>query len=191
MKSAALRLVKDEDLEPVEVPVVRQDKEPDLDSKFDFSSAYMQYELGIRTLWVEVIRRAAFDWVLYKNSRKMPKRQLAQDAFFWLFVEGPSSPSWNERIESDGSNITSFIGICEALGLDPDTLRSGICRLTATKIKTLGRLPMRRIRRDSSTEPGHDDLEMRMECAARAVSFIQEVRFGGELSDSDELDVSW
>ncbi len=180
--SAALRLVE---ATPVTGSLKADD---DRDDSFDFAN-FPHYLLGVRTLWIEVIRRAAFDWVLYKNSQKMARRQLAQGAFVWLFVEDRDHPNWHERVAEDGCALSSFVGICEALEFDPEALRDGIRRLTPTKIKTLGKLPMRRAKSDATAEPGHDDLEFRMACATGAAQFIQEMRLGGEVfGDGQELD---
>ena len=168
---------------------VEDEESVDQDDDFDFEY-FQHYILGVRTLWIEVIRRAAFDWVLYKNSQRMPKRLLAQDAYTWLFVENQEHPNWAIRKKTDGCTLSSFLGICAALGLDPDAIRTGIIRLTTTKIKTLGKLPMRRSKGGSVAESGHDDLEFRMECAADAARFIQEIKTVGTLFD-DGKDLDW
>jgi hypothetical protein len=183
--STALKLVD----EPIEEKGVEVAEPADRDAEFDFDY-FQYYVLGVRTLWIEVIRRAAFDWVLYKNSQRMPKRLLAQDAYNWLFVEDQDHPNWAVRVKTDGCTLSSFIGICEALGLDPDTIRLGILHLTSTKIKTLGKLPMRRSKGGSTAEHGHDDLEFRMSCAADAAKFIQEIKSVGTLFD-DGKDLDW
>ena len=152
-------------------------------SYFDFA----QYLVGVRALWVDVIRRAAFDWILYRNSRRLPKRQLAQDAYVWLFVEGPDHPDWCARAYYDGTVISSFVGICDALGMDPDSIRRGIRKLTPERIKTIGRVPIRRSRYEKSAD-ATDGMELRSFCPLRPDDFLQEVRFGAELIEDDGLD---
>jgi len=159
------------------------------DGTFD-ESYFQRYLLGVRTLWIEVIRRAAFDWVLYRNSNRMSKRKLAQDAFIWLFVEDSNHPNWQLRIENDGCPITSFIGICDALDLDPEMIREGIRRLTPTRIKALGKLPMRRPKPNTNSDFCNDDLESRVSCAVEAARFLQEIRLPDSSLD-DEQDIEW
>ena len=106
--NAALKLVEEE---PVRKRRNKPAPEQDHDAGFDFAH-FPHYLVGIRTLWVEVIRRAAFDWVLYKNSRKMTRRQLAQDAYIWLFVEDPRHHNWRHRMHCDGTAISAFLCIC-------------------------------------------------------------------------------
>lgn len=96
--------------------------------------------MGCRALLLEIVRRAAYDWVLYRTSRRMQHRKIAQDAFTWLFVEGPGHPDWEERCEKDVKNV-SFIGICESLDLEPHTVRARIQSLTARDIQSTGRPP--------------------------------------------------
>ena len=91
---------------------------------------------GCRILLVEIIRRAAFDWVTYRSSTRLNKLALAEDAFTWLFVEAPGHPHWQER---EGLFLYSFLGICEVLDLDPEYLRSCIKKLTHQHIQRVGR----------------------------------------------------
>lgn len=148
-----------------------------------------RYIVGVRALWIEMVRRAAFDWVLYRNSRKLTKRCLAADAFIWLFIETPGDARWQARIDNDGSPISSFCGICDALGLNPTTLRRGICCLTPAMIRSLGKLPLRNVRYDASAEAGHDDIENRMSCTIRIDKVLGEVQLGGTaLGDADGLE---
>lgn len=113
---------------------------------------------GCRVLLVEIIRRAAFDWVTYRDSTRLNKKSIAHDAYIWLFVEGPGHPDWKER---DGLYIFSFLGICEVLGLEPDYMRGCIRKLTFQHIQNIGRpktqrrLPRESVGQDAS---GHDYL---------------------------------
>jgi len=95
---------------------------------------------GAQTLLLEIIRRAAQDWVLYRDSKRADQRELADEAFVWLFVEDEDHPHWQLRIEND-TQFTSFLSICDSLNLDPDWVRSHVRRLTPEKIKSLGRRP--------------------------------------------------
>lgn len=96
-----------------------------------------------RALLLEVIRRAAHDWVLYRNTRK-PERAYAADAYVWLFEEGPADegkpahPAWEER-QRRGEPLLAFLTICELLDLDPGVVRTRIRKMTARDILTAGR----------------------------------------------------
>jgi hypothetical protein len=91
-------------------------------------------------LLIEIMRRAAHDWVLYRTSTRLPQRQIAEEAYNWLFVEGPGTPEWAERAKNK-RELTSFLGICDVLSLDPDTVRSYIRGLTVQEILSAGRPP--------------------------------------------------
>jgi len=101
---------------------------------------------GCKTLLLEVIRRAAHDWVLYRTSRRMLQKKLAEDAFTWLFVEKPGHPNWIER-ERQGKHLSSFLSICSELDLDADNVRTYIRRLTLKNVLSVGR-PAESRRRD-------------------------------------------
>lgn len=101
---------------------------------------------GCKTLLLEIVKRAAFDWVLYRNSRRMVQRVLADSAYRWLFTEDEGTSDWNERLR-DGKYITSFVAICEGLDLDPDRVRSYIKRLDRKNVMSVGR-PAEYRRRD-------------------------------------------
>lgn len=101
---------------------------------------------NVRTLLTDVMRRAAHDWVLYRTSRRTDQRELAHDAYIWLFVEGPGHPNWELRQREDKA-FTSFISICEVIGVDPDYARQRIRRLTTRDVKMAGRPAERRHRK--------------------------------------------
>lgn len=128
------------DPEPVTLPsspqaIVRRDEE-----------LVLQEINGCKTLLLEIVRRAAYDWVLYRTSRRMVHRTLADQAHEWLFAEVPGHASWSER-GREGKHITSFVAICESLDLDPDTVRRHIRRLTPKNVMSIGR-PAEYRRRD-------------------------------------------
>jgi len=112
---------------------------------------------GCKTLLLEVVRRAAYDWVLYRTSRRMIQRKLAEDAYTWLFVEEPGHTNWIERAKQ-GKHITSFLAICSELDLDADTVRSYVRRLTVKNVMSVGR-PAEYRRRESSP-PSLDEESM-------------------------------
>jgi len=98
----------------------------------------MQEINGCKALLLEVVRRAAYDWVLYRTSRRLQHKKLAEDAFYWLFIEEPGHSRWTERSMSQKS-ITSFLSICEMLDLDPESVRHHVRKLTVKNVMSVGR----------------------------------------------------
>lgn len=95
---------------------------------------------GARSLLLEIVRRAAFDWVLYRSSRRLDQKFLAEDAYTWLFLEEPGHPNWKIR-KAEDKELTSFLSICEQLDVDPEKLRSHIRKLTPNRVMSSGRPP--------------------------------------------------
>lgn len=93
---------------------------------------------GCKALLLEVVRRAAYDWVLYRTSQRLQHKRLAEDAYYWLFVEEPGHSRWVERTLGQKA-ITSFLSICDALDLDPDAVRQHVRRLTVKNVMSVGR----------------------------------------------------
>lgn len=91
-----------------------------------------------RALLLEVVRRAAYDWILYRNSTKLQQRELANDAYQWLFVEDTSSACWQDRLSEDRT-LTSLVTICEVLDLDRTFTRNTIRNLTIKDVLSVGR----------------------------------------------------
>ena len=76
-------------------------------------------------LWASVVRRAAVDWVLYKDHKKAKFRKIGADAGKWIFREGES----NEE--------GSFTFICDNLDLDSSLVRAKIKALTEESARKL------------------------------------------------------
>jgi hypothetical protein len=95
---------------------------------------------GCKSLLLEVIRRAAYDWVLYRTSTRLFNKKLAEQAYEWLFKEEPGTPEWRERDES-GKNVTAFVSICFALDLPPEIVREHVRKLTPKNVMSVGRPP--------------------------------------------------
>lgn len=91
-----------------------------------------------RALLLEVIRRAAHDWVLYRTHDRLHLRQIAEDAYIWLFEESPTHPWARIRVLSD-NRLTSFLTICEILDLDPEFVRERVRGMTVQQIMSAGR----------------------------------------------------
>lgn len=104
----------------------------------------------IRVLMLEVLRRAAYDWVLYRNSRRLDQKTIAYDAYVWLFEEDEYHP-WRIAREEEGTTIMSLESICDIMDFDIETVRDHVRRLTPDKIKTAGRPPERRKRQTEDT----------------------------------------
>jgi len=100
----------------------------------------LQEAEGVQNLLLAIIRRAAQDWVLYRDSTRRDQKICADEAYVWLFVEDENHPYYELRKKS-GRSLTSFLNICEVLDLAPDRVRQHIRRLTKEKIKSLGRRP--------------------------------------------------
>lgn len=91
-----------------------------------------------RALLLEIVRRAAHDWILYRMHRRRHKKKLAQSAYSWLFLEDRHHRDFKERLAA-GKSLTSFLVICETLDLDPETVRQHIRRLDIKTILSAGR----------------------------------------------------
>lgn len=88
---------------------------------------------GARNLLLEIIRRAAYDWVLYRDSARQDQRRLAEDAHTWLFEEDEEHENGQLRL-AEGKRITSFLVICFELDINAVTVRQAIKRLTARHV---------------------------------------------------------
>lgn len=126
----------------IPVKAVEQEREPwDPTSPRDVSRC--------KALLLEVLRRAAHDWVLYRQHHKLQLRELAEDAYTWLFQEEPGHPYWKQRAIFEFEfeegpiqgvrSITSFLAICEALDLDPESVRDHVKKLDVRSIIASGR----------------------------------------------------
>jgi hypothetical protein len=109
-----------------------------------------------RALLLEVIRRASYDWVLYRTSSKLQSKQLAESAFHWLFVEDEKSKQWQQR-SRNGKGMMSFLTICETLDLEPRNVRRRVRELTSKDIMGAGRPAEHRKKPKNSDEAGNSD----------------------------------
>jgi len=91
-----------------------------------------------RALLLEIIRRAAHDWVLYRMSTKLDYKQIAEEARTWLFEEEEGHPNWLERNNNE-RYITAFVAICDALDLEPEVVRDRVRKMTIKSIMGAGR----------------------------------------------------
>jgi hypothetical protein len=74
-----------------------------------------------KLLLASIIRRAAYDIALYKNSPSLSKKRLYVDALSWMF--------------QDDDGFTSFRNICMLLDRDPATIREKSLKLTRKDVK--------------------------------------------------------
>jgi len=87
-----------------------------------------------------VILRAAYDWVLYRNSKSHIYKKIAEDACRWLF----DPPKEKKRIKIGGTiktiltqEFNALENICDAIDLDLDSVRKFARRLTRDDIKKM------------------------------------------------------
>ena len=106
---------------------------------------------GARALLLEILRRAAYDWVLYRDSTRLEHKVLAEDAYTWLFQEDEDHPHWRARC-NEGKHLTAFVAICEEIDLDPDVVRRAVKGLTLNRVVASGRPPTRTKQRGDSSE---------------------------------------
>lgn len=106
---------------------------------------------GARALLLEILRRAAYDWVLYRSSTRIEHKQLAEDAFTWLFQEDEEHQHWDIR-DDEGKQLTSFLSICEELDLDADVVRRAVRNLTLNRVVASGRPPTKTKQRMDGAE---------------------------------------
>lgn len=122
------------------------------ESGWDPDPVHEQIEVGrCRALLLETIRRAAHDWVLYRISNRLPYKQIADEAYIWLFEERPGHEHWRERAK-ENRLITAFLSICEALDLEPATVRARVKKMTVKTIMGAGRPPERRYSRETQDD---------------------------------------
>ena len=132
------------------------------DERTDWEPSSPQESSRCRALLLEVLRRAAHDWVLYRQSSRLTNKECAQDAYTWLFEETKDHPAGRNRAAAvfefeDGDvtgvrSITSFLGICEALDLDPSTVRTRVKQMDVQTIISAGRpAESRRVKRSETS----------------------------------------
>ncbi len=79
-----------------------------------------------KRLWAAVVRRAAVDWVLYKEHSDTRLRKIGSDAGNWIFGS------------TDDRNYFAFETVCNSLELCPSVVRR--------KIKSLREEDARKLR---------------------------------------------
>jgi hypothetical protein len=108
-----------------------------------------------KALLLEILRRAAHDWVLYRQHNDLALKQIAADAYVWLFEEEPGHQWWSVR-QSEKRTVTAFLMICEAIELDPKNVRNHVRKLDVKTIMSAGR-PAERRHLNTEEESGFPD----------------------------------
>lgn len=111
-----------------------------------------------RAFLLEIVRRAAHDWVLYRFTSRLDKRQLALNAYTWLFEEKPGHPWWELR-QREGEPFLAFLNICETLDIPPDRIRERVKAMTMRDIVTAGRPAEHRHHQVKGKMSGVEDYE--------------------------------
>lgn len=75
-----------------------------------------------KLLLAAIIRRAAYDIALYKNSPRLTQRRMWIGALKWMF-------------EDEDTHFTSFISICTILDQDPGWIRAQTMKLRREDVK--------------------------------------------------------
>ncbi len=78
-------------------------------------------------MWAAVVRRAVVDWVLYKEHTTTKLRKLGQDADKWIF----------EDCDNSAKDLTSFLAVCDILGIEPSVIRGRIINLSEEDARKL------------------------------------------------------
>lgn len=134
------------DPEPSVVEAVAEEGEEEEEDYFD---SLIDEAPQCRALLLEIVRRAANDWVLYRMSSNLHNRKLAEDAYTWLFEEDEDHKNWRER-EAAGKQLTSFLSICNMVDIDPEIIRTRVRQMTIKDIMSVGRPAENRRREDVS-----------------------------------------
>ncbi len=123
-------------------------------------------------LMLEIVRRAAFDWVCLGNKDD-ERAETWADANTWLFEEGPGHPWWETR-QGEGTGHLSFLAICEYLALDVERMRTKIRNMTEADVIAVGRPIEHRDRTGLNVEDyayvEHLRVELRLGRLASAIS---------------------
>lgn len=78
---------------------------------------------GVRALWAKVIIRAMYDFVMYKDSDKLPLRRTADNASRWLF--------------SKNESLNSLESVCGMLGISPNSVREKAINMPKSEVSKI------------------------------------------------------
>lgn len=95
---------------------------------------------NFRLLWIKVILRATYDWVLYRDSKSRAAQRVAENAFRWLFEDYFEKIRHKEKgqiIVKLERPFNSLQFLCEELDLDIISVRAFAKRLNKKQIRKL------------------------------------------------------
>ncbi len=95
---------------------------------------------AIRLLWIKVILRAAYDWVLYRDSKNNTHKKIASDACRWLFEISKETVTIkinNKWLIVDSSGFNTLEKLCDVLDIDVESVRKFATKLTRGDVKKL------------------------------------------------------
>ena len=93
---------------------------------------------NFRLLWIKVILRATYDWVLYRDSKSRAAQRIAENAYKWLFEDYFEKVRYREKnkiIIKMERPFNSLFFLCEELDLDITTVRAFARRLNKKQIR--------------------------------------------------------
>lgn len=144
---------------------------PDAEDETEIELFHPEEIHGCRGLYLEVIQRAASDWVIYRHSSRLKEKRLAETSYIWLFEEQPGHPDYEMR--QGISKLMSFLSICSLLDLDPEEVRAKIRQLTPKDIKASGR-PREYRRIASKPKRNKDDVPFTINDVLEAVEDLKQ-----------------
>ncbi len=116
---------------------------------------------NFRLLWIKVILRAAYDWVLYKDSKGRAAQRVAEGAYRWLFedhIETIKVVVDNKVVVKLTRPFNSLIFLCTELDLDIETVRSFARSLSKKEIRKLEFFTRHRKQRERKKIVAVDDV---------------------------------
>lgn len=151
-----------------------------------------------KALLVEILKRAAYDWVLYRLSSKLEHKELAEDAFTWLFKEDETHPDYKSRSQAiietatghklQGARvITSFLAICDCLGLEPEAVRERVRHLDPVVVRAGGR-PVESYGAESTSVEEHGVvLDLNMDAMPAGGDYVSNYESYGSIATPSRL----
>lgn len=171
-------------------PVAAEDEE--------WETGYDPDAMRCKALLVEILKRAAYDWVLYRLSSKLEHKELAEEAFTWLFEEDENHPDFKSRssavIETatgdklEGARvITSFVAICDCLGLEPAAVRERVRHLDPVVVRAGGR-PVESYGSESTSAEEHGvTLDLNMDAMPAGGDYVSSYESYGSIATPSRL----
>jgi len=95
---------------------------------------------NFRLLWIKVILRAAYDWVLYRDAKNRASRRIAESAYKWLFEDYFEKVRYREgrkTVVKLERPFNSLFFLCTELDLDIKKVRIFARRLSKKEIRKL------------------------------------------------------